>query len=195
VATDYDSIGPRVVANDSPDEQPVEPADGNAEEWVPLRSSWQPSAQTWGPLARQWQAQQESRTKRSRPHAEAPDHAPGARSFREADHEESVQEEGEALRPLPSSWKADARAATPVAVAPPTKPVETPASADQPPLPIALWPFAAIDTVFDTLLKLTGPAGRGLRSPGGKSVLGGIGVLAFVAAAALLAADWFGWTW
>jgi hypothetical protein len=190
----HDSIGPRVVQSESPDERPAEPAGGHAPEWVPLRSSWQPSPQTWGPLARQWQAQQESRTMRSRPSAETTDHDPAARSFPEAEHEDSIQDE-DALLPLPNSWKADARAVTQPAVVPPPKQIETSTSADQPPLPISLWPFAAIDTAFDMLLMLTGPLGRRLHSPAGKSLLASIGVIALLAAAAQVTADWFGWTW
>jgi hypothetical protein len=50
-----------VVVQTAQKEQPEEssaagPADtkGEAESWIPFRSSWQPSAQTWGPLAESW---------------------------------------------------------------------------------------------------------------------------------------------
>jgi hypothetical protein len=188
---EHDSIGPRIVPSEAPDDNPVEPTPEEAEEWVPLRSSWQPSPQTWGPLARQWQAQQEVRTKRTRPDVEATD----LRSRSAEDDDESIRQDEDALRPLPTSWKADARAVMPPPAASPPTPVETSTSNVQPPLPVSLWPFAAIDTIFDVLLLLTGPLGRRLRTPEGKSVLAGIGVIAIVTAAALVTADLIGWTW
>jgi hypothetical protein len=46
-----------VVVEKAKTEEPATPpprSEGEAEGWIPFRSSWQPSAQTWGPLAESW---------------------------------------------------------------------------------------------------------------------------------------------
>src|SRR5436305_2011466 len=77
----------------------------------------------------------------------------------------------------------------------PAVPAKSAARDDGPPLEWYLWPFAVIDTLFGVLLYLVWPVRGFLRSPAGRSLLGGAGVLCLLAAAAWAALDWFGWTW
>ena len=111
--------------------------------------------------------------------------------------------------PLPTSWQVDANAASePLEPLPSLKALLPPLAAPtaerspepapttyEPPLPAFLWPFAAIDTLFDGCLLVLGPLGKPMRSRPGKSFLGAIGLLCLTGAAVLAALDWFGWTW
>jgi hypothetical protein len=195
------------------------------EAWVPLRSSWQPSAQTWGPLAKQWQeAQQTGQAlpggrKRSKPPApsDADDStepnsvraAPAGPKESDPRHEAGDPEQQPIPDKLSTAWQVDAHPAgealerlpalktllPPPAIPPAEKRVEPNFSEEQPPLPLGLWPLAAITAVFDGCLSLLGPVTKPLRTAGGKSFLGAVGLLCLAGAAALAALDWFGWTW
>src|SRR5262249_10207796 len=88
-------------------------------------------------------------------------------------------------------------------VAPPSTPVLHP-TAPQPmaaPAPSARepsWPLAPLvwfNRAFDGFLRPLGPAGRWLRRPAGRNLLGLLGLLGLSAAAALALADGLGWGW
>ena len=68
-------------------------------------------------------------------------------------------------------------------------------AAEPAPLPWVCYPLLGINLVFDGLSWLLGPAGRWLRRPGGRAVLGGLGLLLLAAAVARGVLDWMGWTW
>jgi hypothetical protein len=61
-----------------------------------------------------------------------------------------------------------------------------------PGLPVVLWPLVWFNRLFDLLLM---PLGRWARGPAGRNLLGTVGVLCLLAALALVALDWCGWTW
>jgi hypothetical protein len=54
--------------------------------------------------------------------------------------------------------------------------------------------LAAFNTTFDACLAPLGAPGRWLRGRTGRTVLGVVGLACLAAAAALIAADRFGWT-
>jgi hypothetical protein len=93
------------------------------------------------------------------------------------------------IEPLPS--------AAPTPVAAPERPVSDslrPSPFYRPRTPIALLPFALVENIFDAIAGLFGPPGEWLASPGGKNLLGYIGLLMLGGCAAWGVLDWFGWT-
>jgi hypothetical protein len=60
--------------------------------------------------------------------------------------------------------------------------------------PLVLLPFALVENVFDAIAGLFGPPGEWLASPGGKNLLGYVGLLMLGGCAAWGVLDWFGWT-
>ncbi len=100
----------------------------------------------------------------------------------------------EPLEPLPSLKKLLAPLAPAFSAEKKLEPAAAP-TRYEPPLSPWQWPFALIDSVFDGCLLLLGPLSRPLRSRGGKTFLGVVGLLCLTGAAAVTALDWFGWTW
>lgn len=86
-------------------------------------------------------------------------------------------------KPTPPSRPAP-KPAPVVTEAPPPAPKPQIVYEPQPPLPVPLWPLAALNWVFDRLAGLLGPPGWLLRSGFGKNVLGlaGIGLILYTAA-------------
>jgi nicotinate-nucleotide--dimethylbenzimidazole phosphoribosyltransferase len=210
------ALGPRIIAvadmEETPPAEPPNPPPAraepkpakDAETWVPLRANWKPSAQTWGPLAESWQKARDTLVPSPKPPPErepAPEPAPKM----------PVQILAPAPAPVPKSVAAPAVEVAPAAAPPqrrvepapaadrraePAGPPAQPApSTDRAPLPWWAWPPALLDGAFDLVLSPWGAPGRWLRSLSAKNFLGIVGVLCLVAAAALSAADWFGWTW
>jgi hypothetical protein len=143
------------------------------EEWVPLRSSWQPSAQTWKPLAERWgQAQPEHTPPPEPPIVMPPRPAPAG--------------------PVVMTQTAPEPAPAPApAPAPPPRPI----AESKPPRPWPLLPLVWFNAAFDVTLLPWGPLGRWLRGPSGRALLGTVGILCLLAAAALVVADRAGWGW
>jgi hypothetical protein len=71
-------------------------------------------------------------------------------------------------------------------------PVVPPLAEEIPPVPFYLWPFVALNWLFDRLVGLFGPPGWLLRSGFGKTVLGfvGIGLLVYTAAHVAIERGW-----
>lgn len=158
-----------------PDERP---ADGAPEEWVPFRSSWQPSAQTWAPLARTWE-QARGLPNPPEPANSPPDPAPAAVHAGARGPQVAMQPIADAQAPTPKVSPA------PVGHAPHPTPIPSG----------VLHPLVWFNAAFDLCLVPLGPPGRWLQGPSGRGTLGVIGVGCLVAAAALVAAEGFGWTW
>ena len=133
-----------------------------------------------------------------------------ATSVRELGPLQSAVEEEEPKKAAPTAWRVDAAAHEALeplpslkALLPPLTPVFPAEKKAEPAAPVRTeaplaawqWPFAAIDSVFDGCLVLLGPLGLPLRSRGGKSFLGVIGLLCLTGAAVVTALDWFGWNW
>jgi hypothetical protein len=189
---------PDKAVNDTP----LEPG-----EWVPFRSSWQPSAQTWQPLAESW--------KQARGDA-APPEAPALEPKR-------IEMPGSSVVSCPSSFATETRdPARPERVegeraagglttdngqrttdkperqTPAAGPVikeEIPSSRPVPPFAAWEMPLVYFNRAFDACLAPWGAAGRWLRGPAGRSILGTLGVLSLGVAVVLAVADVFGWTW
>ncbi len=174
-----------VAAEEKPASAPVTSA-GSADEWVRLAATWQPSSQTWGPLVDSWK---ESGRKKPAPAAiskPAPAPAPEISSV-------TVQEELEPAPSEPVEREAERPKARSSAIA--VKSYRTEAEpASRPQGQSGLWPLIAFNAVFDTLLFLVWPLRGWLRSRGGRNFLAGLGILCMLAAVALVANDWFGWT-
>jgi hypothetical protein len=154
-----------VVETAQPSEPPPAPKEDDGD-WVPLRSSWQPSDQTWGPLAEKWlQA-----------------HAPGGLSV-----ELPAPPESPAPPPAPEEKPVAAPETTATAAPPP------PAEEDAPPVPWPLWPLVGFNKLFDACLSPLGGLGRWLSSPPGRWVLGFVGLLCLGAALVLAFGPGFGW--
>jgi len=85
-------------------------------------------------------------------------------------------------------------AATPAAVTPPKAEEALPPSWVEP-LPFWLWPLSWVNRAFDRFTVPLGAPGRWLRGPGGKSLLGWVGMLLIAVAGGIALHDWFGWTW
>lgn len=166
-------------------------------EWVPLRSSWQPSAQTWKPLADRWE--QSSRpadpapapsvviAAPQRPQAPVfpPRHTPSGPVILT-----QTAPESQPIVPPPP------RPAQPQpAAAQPPKPAPAAQEPQAPSIPWPLLPLVWFNAVFDVLLLPWCPKGKLLRGPTGRRLLGVLGVLCLLAAAALAFADGFGWIW
>jgi hypothetical protein len=82
---------------------------------------------------------------------------------------------------------ADALARLRKSEAPPPKPL--------PRVPLWTWPLLAVDRGFEWVTLPLGPVGRWFRGTAGRELMAWLGVLAFLAAATLMALDGFGWTW
>lgn len=156
-----------------PDETPAPTAEDDGGDWVPLRSSWQPSDQTWGPLAEKW----------------LQNHSPGSLSAELPPPPEP---------PVPPSATEEPPAARIenefVGLSSPTAVAAPPPTEDGPP-PVAwpLLPLVGLNKAFDACLTPLGPPGRWLSSPPGRMVLGFVGVLCLGAALVLAFGDGFGW--
>lgn len=72
---------------------------------------------------------------------------------------------------------------------------ETPLPEPHPRAPLWTWPLLAVDRGFEWITLPLGPVGRWFRGAAGRELMAWLGVLAFVAAATLMALDGFGWTW
>jgi hypothetical protein len=187
---------------DEPEEAPAAPPPAvpapprpatEPEVWVPLQSSWKPSPQTWQPLAENWQ--QALAALGHDPAAPARPVTPPANVV----SARAATPEPPPLAPAAKAPPAGEPIPTPRAVVPPPRPAPAPAqpapAASAPPVSAWLWPLVWFNAVFDLCLVPFGAPGKWLRGRGGRTVLGGLGILSLLAAAALAAADWFGWTW
>jgi hypothetical protein len=154
-------------------------------EWVPLRSSWQPSAQTWKPLADRWGQTQAPQEPAPRP---SPPPIPPTRSG-PSGPVVTTQTSAEPNLPIP---------ATPPSPPPePAKASEATTAAQEfrPPYPRVLLPLVWFNAAFDLTLMPWGPPGRWLRGRSGRALLGTVGLLCLLGAAALAIADSAGWNW
>jgi hypothetical protein len=204
------SLAPR-LAPVSPEESPPEPAapepaatepssdpaSAEQEVWVPLCSTWQPSAQTWPPLADSWQQATAA--------AAAAEDAP--RPEVKAEPEVAVVPMPEP-RPLPTP--PGPRVETKVFAPPPVRPTPPapPPPAESSPSPLTLsaedapvrihpllLPLLWFNQGFDACLAPLGAPGRWLTGPGGRRILGTLGVLCLAGAAALAVTAGIGWKW
>jgi hypothetical protein len=158
---------------------------------VRLASTWQPSAQTWQPLAQSWQ--QAARPASAPP---LPEPAPPAPVIRPPLAVAFVVPEPPAPAPADQTDEnplKDLAAPGEESVGEPTPPA--PAATASPGTDWWLWPFVAVNAVFDLVTLPLGPLGAGLRSRAGRNLLAAAGIGSLAAAAALAAADGFGWIW
>ena len=197
----------------------------SAQTWGPLAKQWQEAQQAGQSAPQEHSENSVPPAHEERPVEEASPAAdptaaaqilalPIGRGSEARDRGKSQQDTAESVeRParhaLPTSWQVDAHANEQLeplpslkALLPPLfsapsapRPVESSPPADEPPLSPLLWPLVAINATFDCCLLLLGPFGNPLRSRGGKSFLGVVGILCLLGTAALAAIDWFGWTW
>src|SRR5439155_23813338 len=58
-----------------------------------------------------------------------------------------------------------------------------------------LWPLVGVNRLFDRAASRLGIAGRWMKRPWGRALLGWVGLLCLAAAGVLLLLDWIGWTW
>ncbi len=228
------NLGPRISRGVGREEPPVPaphdnaltempgrtdlPVPVSAEEWVPLRSSWQPSPHTWGPLADTWQ--------HARPKNERQELDQGPPSLAPTASPPPLRAEAPSVvpplaAPPPARLEAGPSQAPPLgglweALAPPgggpspvsegpippdglgaSGPLGVPAQIASAVRPTS-WgalPLVAFNRAFDLALMPWGHAGRWLQRPTGRNVLGSVGVLCLAVAAALAVADGLGWTW
>jgi hypothetical protein len=173
------------------DPMQVDPAEGQAEEWVPLRSSWKPSEQTWPPLVEHWQQTR----------AAAPE--PPSLELPLTPPLQSVLA-GPLPPTMPTTPAPVPAAQAPEAAAPeaaswlkePLPPPETDPLAEHPPEPPRiLLPLVWFNQGFDSCLQPLGPLGRWLAGGAGKTLLGLIGLGSLAAAVVLAVGDRIGWTW
>lgn len=188
------------VAAPAPTPAPAADPEPGPDDWVRLASTWQPSAQTWQPLAQSWQQAARPPARPVPPPAEpepvrepAPFAAmirpPEPVVFAPATRSAAVQTEPEDENPLKDLAAAREEttgepAPRPAAVAPPSPGTDW-----------WLWPFVAVNAVFDVATLPLGPLGAGLRSRAGRNVLAAAGIGSLATAVALAAADGFGWIW
>jgi hypothetical protein len=80
---------------------------------------------------------------------------------------------------------------------PPPAPVKVPLPelARRPSPPLVLWPLVGVNRLFDRAVSRLGFAGRWMKRPWGRALLGWLGLLCLAAAGVLLLLDWIGWTW
>jgi hypothetical protein len=156
-------------------------------EWVPLQSSWQPSAQTWKPLAERWgQAQTD-------PEPDQDPAPPPTFPPRSSPSGPVVLTQTASELDLPSV--SVGRVEQVPAPAPQTTAAPAAAPATAPSRPWPLLPLVWFNAAFDLVLVPWGPPGRWLRGRPGRALLGTVGVLCLLGAAALAVADGVGWTW
>jgi hypothetical protein len=171
-----------------------------ADDWVRLASTWQPSAQTWQPLAQSWQQAAKPAERAVMP---PPMPLPPPASLAPPPPMRFAEPEAP-----PPEYFSPAPAAAPVAESPVEDLfVPPPASlAEAKPAPQSTassvfgyalwqWPLVPVNAAFDLLTLPLGPLGAGLRTRAGRYLLAAIGMGCLVAAAALVAADEFGWIW
>jgi hypothetical protein len=178
---------------------PPEFREPGPDDWVRLASTWQPSAQTWQPLAQSWQqAARPAERPVVPPAAAVPPPAPVAPPppARAMEPEEPPPHH---FAPVPTTPAAEALAEdlfVPLS-APRTEVKSTPQS----PAPagsgyaVWQWPLLPVNAAFDLLTLPLGPLGAGLRTRAGRYLLAALGIGCLAAAAALVAADEFGWIW
>ncbi len=188
------------------------------EEWVPFRSSWQPSPQTWQPLVESWQQGQSLRTNPAgtaspssaepgpvalRDKSIPPTLAPG--SIPPTQHPGSIpiaqypvstpttQPPGgrDTLVPLPMKPIAPSAAPKPSS-SPPRAPHAAPQREEPDRTPVILWPLVLVNGLFDLVLWPSGPLGSALRTRGGRSFLGMVGLGCLAAATAWALLDYLG---
>jgi len=187
-----------------PQPEPPPPEEDAPEEWVPLRGNFQPSDQTWGPLA---EAMRQQHAPAQQP---AIDEEPGV--IRETvvipapaappddDPDDAPASSVEAMARL----EAARRAAAPTPPRPtPPEPLATQLVPEtDAPAParrgvaatVALFPLVAVNALYDGVTYPLGPVGRWLRGDG-RCLLTFLGGIFLVATSAILALDWFDWTW
>jgi hypothetical protein len=168
---------------------------GHAEDWVPLTSSWRPSSRTWKPLTEAWEQAQGIDKETGRQ---------GDKETRRQGDKETSGEHGQVSEPG-SVVELETHSVPLVSLSPcllvslssaDSRPTQRATPPPSPPelMPWSLWPVVAFNYVFDACLAPWGPAGRWLKGPTGRALLGILGLLCLTAAAALAAADWIGWT-
>ena len=167
---------------------PEPEASVEAEQWVPLRSTWQPSAQTWQPLAESWrQAHSGLPSDALMPHP-----VPESPVENTPPIEITLPVAPGPVQPVPTP----ARMAAPLVPAAPAAPRLRLTAEDAPSsVPWPLLPLLWFNQGFDACLVPLGAPGRWLCGPGGRQLLGAIGLLSLAAAAAVLAAAGMGWSW
>ncbi len=94
----------------------------------------------------------------------------------------------------PMPGPAGSRRAAPVAPPQPEEPRPLPPVLP-PPAPPWLRPLLWCDRRFDACTGHLGAAGRWLRGPSGRALLGWSGLLLIATSLGLALGDWFGWTW
>jgi hypothetical protein len=151
---------------------------GEAEAWVPFRSSWQPSPQTWQPLAESWQQGRAARATREEAEPKPGTEIEQARAVELASPQSNAQPPA---APAAKSNEALSR-------------VTTPPSAGEEPEQLGwkYWPLILVNGLFDVLTFPLGPLGGALRSRWGRAFLGAVGVLCLAAAGAWAVLDYLG---
>ena len=201
-------------------QESLEEPTGQDEDWVPLRSSWQPSPQTWPPLAESWRQareghddvllRQDSPREPELPEprlAETPP-APAFRAPTRLTVEEEVVLPSQHQEPLPQSElethiypRPFVNAIDPISKTIPSVPaplatvgVQEGAAETTSPDPLMVRPLLWLNQGFDALVGWAGPPGRWLVSTTGRNFLGILGILSLLGALALVVLDWLGWT-
>jgi hypothetical protein len=168
------AVSYRVIQQAAPS-PPGADAPPEEEQWVPLRSAWQPSPHTWGPLAESWQQAQAGRGTPAPPRVEAPPPPPAPPAREGAIPPPIIRPVSGFVQRLPE----------------PTGP-EAPGG---PPVSRWLLPLVWCNRAFDALTAPLGAPGRWLRGRTGRAVLGAVGLVCLAAAVARAVADGIGWTW
>jgi hypothetical protein len=189
-------------------------------EWVPFRSSWKPSPHTWPPLAESWaQAQQGTdlgRVRRDEPASEPvlqPSQSPArggtakptvpaiaSPEVTPASPAAMTEAPSETLiypRPLFGSASPDRPGRQEISETR-TTPDESAPDPDVGPPEEIFWPLRPlvwIDRGYEALVSWAGAPGQWLAGPGGKTLLGILGLLCLVGAFGLFLVDLLGWTW
>lgn len=181
-------LTPRLVPVTPPPETPPSPPPGQeaaeGEEWVPLRSTWQPSAQTWPPLAESWHQANSGTPPVATPNPIA-DSRPNPMLPVSAEPEISVEvPASETLYETPSAelqTPGEPQASLPVE--------DAPVAVSWPLLPL-VW----FNQGFDACLAPLGLPGRWLCGHG-RVVFGFLGLACLAAAAAIAVGTGMGWSW
>lgn len=185
-----------------PQPEPTPPPEEEApEEWVPLRGNFQPSDQTWGPLA---EAMRQQHAPVEQP---AIDDEPGVIRETVVIPAPAAPPDDDPADAPTSSVEAMARLEAARRAASPTPPRPEPLATQLVPEPdaatptrrgvaasVALFPLVAVNALYDGVTYPLGPVGRWLRGDG-RCLLTFLGGIFLVATGAILALDWFDWTW
>lgn len=166
--------------------------------WVPLRSTWQPSPQTWAPLADSWHQANGSTPEPSinppAPQLEMP--MPTPTPFPDVTKPEPAEMKEEVALPdaavIPTPSAASASASSEVKA---TEPRLSLSAADAPAASGLLLPLVWFNQGFDACLSPLGAPGRWLSSPGGRQLLGFVGLTCLAAATAMAILAGLGCTW